>query len=120
MRGVRLVEWPNVIGRRKCWVPHGFAVHNAPIFSGAKVFGDLFEQGKVMIMWACREFAQSDGCITNVGATGDVGIQQFTKQGAVGKTIFGDKGHMFGSAFSRAMVLVQRSHSIRGYGYGGF
>jgi len=56
--------------------PHGFAVHNAPIFSGSKVFGHLFEQGKVMIMWACREFAQGDGGITNVRATGDVGIQQ--------------------------------------------
>ena len=73
-----------------------------------------------MIMWACGEFAQGDGCITNVGATGDIGLQQFTEQGAVGKTIFGYKGHVFGSAFSRAMVLVQCGYSIRGYGYGGF
>jgi len=95
-----------VIGRRKCWVPHGFAADNAPIFGGAQAFGHLFEQGKVMIMWACGEFAQGGGCITNVGATGDAGMQQFTKQGAAGKTTFGYKGHVFGSALSRAVVLV--------------
>lgn len=62
------------------------------------------------------ELGEGGNGVSNVGASGGVGIQQFTKQSAAGKTHFGGEGGMFGSVFRKPGVVYNawRSDPIRG------
>ena len=97
-------------------VPFGsrFAVDNAPGLGLAKIFGNLLEERVVMLMGAGGELAEGDSGVANVGTAGDIGIQEFTKEGAISKTLLGGKLCMFRSAFNKTSGFVHRGDSICG------
>ena len=51
------------------------------------------------IVRASRELGESDNSIADIGATGDVGVEELTKEPTVGKSMFAAKGSMFRGAF---------------------
>ena len=90
----------------------GLAVGNAPGPGLAEVFGNLFEEGVVMWMGTGGEFAEGDSGVANVGAASDVGIEEFSQEGSVAKTLLRGKEGMFRSAFDGTSVLVHGSDSF--------
>ena len=58
------------------------------------------------------EFTESDSGVADVGAAGDVGIEEITQEGSVAKTLLRGKEGMFRSAFDGTSVLVHGSYSF--------
>ena len=90
----------------------GFAISKSPRLGLTEVFGHLFEEGVVMWMGTGGEFAEGDSGVANVGAASDVGIEEFTQEGSVAKTLLRGKEGMFRSAFDGTSVLVYGSYSF--------
>ena len=96
----------------------GLAVGNAPGPGLAEVFGNLLEEGVVMGMGTGGEFTESDSGVANVGAASDVGIEEFSQEGSVAKTLLRGKEGMFRSAFDGTSVFVHGSDSFGTVGSG--
>lgn len=58
------------------------------------------------------ELAQGDGRIADVGAAGDIGVEQFTEERAVGETAGTGECRMFGRAFGKTRIRVHRVNSV--------
>ena len=88
------------------------AVGNAPGPGLAEIFGNLFEEGVVVWMGTGGEFTESDSGVANVRAASDVGIEEFSQEGSVAKTLLRGKEGMFRSAFDRTSVFAHGSDSF--------
>ena len=98
----------------------GFAISKSPRLGLTEVFGHLFEEGVVMWMGTGGEFAEGDGRVANVRATGDVGVEELAQESAVAKTLLGSEVGMLGCTFNRAGVLIHGRDGLSGKGNGIF
>jgi hypothetical protein len=76
-------------------------VDNAPIDGVAKMFGDAFQALTMELGRGSRELGKKGDGTTNVGASSDTCMKQFTKQSVIGKPHLFSERSMFGSVFSK-------------------
>jgi len=94
----------------------GLVEYNAPVNCCTKVLGNMLQVGEVDIMRAGRELGEGSDSIANVRAANDIGIHEFTKQGAKGEAMFLVQGCMLRCAFIRAHMVVYLGNGIHGEG----
>lgn len=89
-------------------------VHNTPMEGVAEVEGNTFRTLVVLNLGgSSREFGKRSDGITNVGASGDVGVQELTKQRAVREAHFFGEGDMLRRVFDKAGGGVLHSMVIQ-------
>ena len=88
-------------------------VVDAPVYGGTEIKGNSLEGSEVDSTGSGGEFGQGSDCIADVGARDDIGVQQFTKESAVGIANLIFKGGVLRCVLGRANSIVEAGHLRR-------
>jgi hypothetical protein len=101
------------MARRERGVNSRFVVVNAPRTCATKVLGHLFKHGEVKITRGGSKFAEGDDRIADVGATGNVRIQEFAKEAAKGEAMLVNQALMGIGVFGGSGGRIHGRDSVK-------